>query len=152
MLEICLNLINKPLGISKFWLNWGLRYIPFKLGQKVKSEEFYHCTCQRRYFEVTFLKRKVKCGVSPRAQNYFYCWFAFLMEIKLKTLYKYRNNLICFTSLLLDFFSFINQSKYVYVQPNYTNDEYFNLKCESFHYYLNERDSCLCYGSVSGPF
>ena len=102
LLEMCLNLINKPcepLDISKFWLNCRLRCIPLKLVQTVKSEEFYHFTCRRRYFEVTFLKRKVKWGVSPRVRNCFHCWFVFLMGIKLKTLYKYKqfNSLYIFT-------------------------------------------------------
>ena len=155
LLEICLNLINKPcepLDASKFWLNCRLRRIPFKLGHKVKFEEFYYCTCWRRYFNITFLKRKVEWGVLPTARNCFHCWFVFLMEIKLKTLYKYKNNLIRFTSLLIDFLSFINQFKYIYVRPNYTNVEYFDLKSGSFHYYLDKNDSYLCYCSDSGPF
>ena len=75
------------------------------------------------------------------------------MEIKLKKLYKDKNNLIRFTSLLIDFFSFINKFKYIYVQPDYTNVKYFDLRRESFHYYLSESDSCLsCCCSESGPF
>ena len=65
------------------------------------------------------------------------------MEIKLETLYKYRNNLIRFT--------FINQFKYIYIRPGYTNVEHFDLMIESFHYYLNEDNSLLCNCSDSGP-
>ena len=154
LLEMCLNLLNKPCeptDISKFCLNCGLRQIPFKLGHKVRSKEFYYCTCRRGYFRVTFLKTKCEWGVSPRAQNCSHWWFVFLMEIKLETLYKYRNNLIRFTSLPIDFFSFINQFKYIYIRPGYTNVEHFDLMIESFHYYLNEDNSLLCNCSDSGP-
>ena len=47
------------------------------------------------------------------------------------------------TSLLKDLFSFVNKFKYVYIWPDYTNIKYFDLRHESFHYYLNENDSCL---------
>ena len=73
------------------------------------------------------------------------------MEIKLEILCKYRNNLIRFTSLPIDFFSFINQFKYIYIRPGYTNVEHFDLMIESFHYYLNEDNSLLCNCSDSGP-
>ena len=152
LIEMCLNLLNKPckaVHIDKHWLNCRLWRIPFKLGQKVQSREFFHCTCQRRHFKVTFLERNIEWGVSPRARNCFHCWFVFLMEIKLKKLYKHKNKLIRFTSLLTDFFSFINKFKYIYIRPDYTNVKYFDLRHESFHYYLN--DSCLCCCSESGP-
>ena len=156
LLEMCLNLLYKPCeqtAIDKYWLNRGLRCIPFKFGQKVQSTEFFHCICRQRLFKVTFLERNIESGVSPRARNCFHCWFVFLMEIKLKKLYKDKNNLIRFTSLLIDFFSFINKFKYIYVQPDHTNVKYFDLRCESFHYYLSENDSCLCCCcSESGPF
>ena len=87
---MCLNLLKKPckaVDINKHWSNCGLWCIPFKLGQKVQSEEFFHCTCQKRHFKVTFLKRNIEWGVSPRARNCFHCWFVFLMEIKLKKSY-----------------------------------------------------------------
>ena len=74
------------------------------------------------------------------------------MEIKLKILYKYRNNLTRFTSLKRFFFSFINQFKYVSVRPDYTNVEHLDLMFESFSYYLDENVSCLCYCSESGHF
>ena len=152
LIEMCLNLLNKPckaVHIDKHWLNCRLWRIPFKLGQKVQSREFFHCTCRRRHFKVTFLERNIEWGVSPRARNCFHCWFVFLMEIKLKNLYKRKNNLIRFISLLTDFFSFINKFKYIYIRPDYTNVKYFDLRHESFHYYLN--DSCLCCCSESGP-
>ena len=156
LLEMCLNLLYKPCeqtAIDKYWLNRGLRCIPFKFGQKVQSTEFFHCICRQRLFKVTFLERNIEWGVSPRARNCFHCWFVFLMEIKLKKLYKDKNNLIRFTSLLIDFFSFINKFKYIYVQPDHTNVKYFDLRYESFHYYLSENDSCLCCCcSESGPF
>ena len=155
LLELCLELLKKPcteIEIDNYWLNCGLQCIPFKFGQKIKSEEFYLCTCRRRYFKVTFLERNVTWGVSPRARSCFHCWFIILIEIKLKILYKYRNNLIHFTSLLIDFFSFINKFKYIYIRPDYTNSQYFDLRHKFFHYYLNENDSCLCYCSESGPF
>ena len=52
------NLLNKPCKAADFdkhWSNCGLRWIPFKLGQKVQSEEFLHCTCQRRHFKKEIL-------------------------------------------------------------------------------------------------
>ena len=152
LIEMCLNLLNKPckaVHIDKHWLNRRLWRIPFKLGQKVQSREFFHCTCRRRHFKVTFFERNIEWGVSPRARNCFHCWFVFLMEIKLKKLYKHKNKLIRFTSLLTGFFSFINKFKYIYIRPDYTNVKYFDLRHESFHYYLN--DSCLCCCSESGP-
>ena len=87
LLEMCLNLLYKPCeqtAIDKYWLNRGLRCIPFKFGQKVQSTEFFHCICRQRLFKVTFLERNIEWGVSPRARNCFHCWFVFLMEIKLK--------------------------------------------------------------------
>ena len=147
LLEMCLNLLYKPCeqtAIDKYWSNCGLRCIPFTFGQKVQSTEFFHCTCRQRLFKVTFLERNIEWGVSPRARNCFHCWFVFLMKIKLRKLYKYKNNLIRFTSLPIDFFSFMIKFKYIYVQPDYTNVKYFNLRCESFHQYLSENDSCLC--------
>ena len=53
LLEMCLNLLSKPCeqtDIDKYWLNCGLRCIPFKVGQKVQSTEFFHCTCRQRIF------------------------------------------------------------------------------------------------------
>ena len=117
LLESCLGLISKPcsieIDISDYWLNCGLRCIPFKLYQKIISHEFYYCNCQRRIFEVKFLERNKKWSASPRATNCFHCWFVFLIKIKLENIYKYRNNLIYFASLLSDFFSLINKFKYI---------------------------------------
>ena len=83
--------------------------------------------------------------------NCFHCWFVFLIKIKLEKIYKYRNNLVYFASLLSDFFSLINKFKHIYIQPDYTNIEFYDLKFESFGYYLGKWDSCLCCCSESGP-
>ena len=96
LLELCLDLISKPcrteIDISDYWLNCGLRCIPFKPYQNIIRQEFYHCTCRRRIFKVTFLEKNQTWNVSPRAMNCFHCWFLFFIKIKLEKLYKQRNN------------------------------------------------------------
>ena len=78
-----------------------------------------------------------------------------MVKIKIKIFFKNRNNIVHFAYLLIDFFTFINKFKYIYLSPdfskvelNYENDLLYN----SFHYYLNEWDSCLCYHALCGPF
>ena len=96
-------------------------------------------------------RKKKIYSITTRAKNYFHCCFVFLIEIKLDKLHKYRNNLIYFVSLLQDFFLFMNKFKYIYILPNYTNKKHFDLKYESFSYYLSVNDPCLCYHSED-PF
>ena len=144
--------MNKPTLIN---IGWTVDYAAYlsRLVRKYNPLSFFIVLVDKEFFKVTFLERYIEWGVSPRARNCFHCWFVFLMEIKLKKLYKHKNNLIRFTSLPIDFFSFINKFKYIYVQPDYTNVKYFDLRHESFHYYLSENDSCLCCCCPeSGPF
>ena len=46
--------------------------------------------------------------------------------------------------------------KYIYVSPDLSNVEFLEndlyLSYNSFIYYLNEWNECLCYHSASGPF
>ena len=140
LLELCLDIVNKPCretDLSKYWLNYGYRCIPFKFGQKIRYQEFWFCTCECRTFKITYLARKKEYSITTRAKNCCHCWFVFLTEIKLDK--------------LQDFFLFINKFKYIYILPNYTNKKYFDLKYESFSYYLSVNDSCSCYHSED-PF
>ena len=47
-----------------------------------------------------------------------------MVELKVNILFKYRNNLVYFISLLDDFFKFINKYEYIYTSPNFQNIEY----------------------------
>ena len=95
--------------------------IPFKLHHHLLANEFYYCSCRVRIFKIKFLKRKQDYSLNVRAQNCFHCWFLFMMEIKVKKHFKYRNNIVHFASLLGDFFTFINKFKYIYIKTlNYT--------------------------------
>ena len=47
-----------------------------------------------------------------------------MVEIKVNLLFKYKNNLVYFASLLDDFFKFINKYKYIYTSPNFQNIKY----------------------------
>ena len=153
LLELCLAQISRPcwseIDISDYWLNCGLRCIPFKFYQKLATQEYYHCTCRRRLFKVTFLERNNRTWcVTPRAMNCFHCWFVLFIKIKVEKLYKHRNNLVYFASLLIDFFSFINKYKYIYIRSDFANIKY--LHPESFNFYLSTNDPCLCYCPESG--
>ena len=70
------------------------------------------------------------------------------MKIKIKTIIKKRNNLIHLASELQKFFTFINEFKYIYLQPNNKfniNNIFDNENFETFDFYLNENYGCLCY-------
>ena len=131
------------------WLNCGLRCIPFKLYQELIANEYWFCTCKSRIFTIT---RKDKPNyyyqISIRSQNCFHCWFIFLVEIKIKIIYKKRNNLVHSASLLIDFFNLINKFKYIYQRPNYQNIVETNYY-ETFNSYLNENLGCLCINNGS---
>ena len=156
LVQICLEFIKKPcnmnIDIKKYWLNCGMAYIPFKLYHDLLVNEFYYCSCKFRIFKTRFLKRKQEYSTNVRAKNCFHCWFLFMIEIKVKILFKYRNNIVRFASLLGDFFSFINKLKYIYISPDFQNSEYYDVLYNSFSYYLNENDSCLCFHLLSGLF
>ena len=90
--------------------------------------------------------------MNVRARNCFHCWFLFMVEIKVKILLKYKNNIVHFPSLLSDFFSFVNKFNYIYYSPDFENSEYYDSMYNSFSYFLDKYDSCLCYHPPSGPF
>ena len=95
LLKICLDFIKKPCSFEtefdKYWLNYGMAYIPFKFYQCISSNEFYYCSCRRRIFKVHFLKRNVYYSMNVRPKNCFHCWFVFMLEIKGKTVYLMRS-------------------------------------------------------------
>ena len=126
--------------------------IPFKLYHHLLTNEFYYCSCRSRISKIKFLKRNQDYSLNVRAKNCFHCWFLFMVEIKVKELFEYRKNIVRFASLLGDFFAFINKFKYICMSRNFSNSEYYDSMYNSFSYYLDEYDSCLCYHPPSGPF
>ena len=126
--------------------------IPFKLYQQLMANEFYYCSCRFRIFKIKFLKINQDYSINVRANNCFHCWFLFMMEIKVKKLFKNRNNIVHFASLLSDIFSFLNKFKYIYLSPDFENCKYYDSMYNSFSYFLDEYNSCLWYHSTSGPF
>ena len=156
LLQICFGFVKKPCNsnivINKYWLNCGMACIPFKLYHHLIANEFYYCSCRFRIFKIKFLKINKDYSVNVRANNCFHFWFVFMLEIKVKKPFNKRNNIVHFTSLLIDFFSFINKFKYIYLSPDFQNSKYFDSMFDSFPHFLNEYDSCLCYHPQSGPF
>lgn len=137
---------NWDIDYKLHWLNCGLRCIPFKLYQELMANEYYLCTCKRRIFTIT--KNNESYSICARAHNRFHCWFMFLLEIKIKIIYKKRNNLVHLTSLLINFFNLINKFKYIYQSPNFQNivEGGYN---QTFSYYLDKKLGCLCYDNES---
>ena len=74
-----------------------------------------------------------------------------MIEIKIKIFFKNRDKIVHFASLLSDFFAFINKFKYIDASPDFSNVE-IDMLYDSFHYYLNETDPCLCYHPSYGLF
>ena len=126
--------------------------IPFKLYNHLLANEFYYCSCKFRIFKIRFLRRKQDYSMNVRARNCFHCWFLLLVEIKVKIIFEYRNNIFRFASLLGDFFKLINEFKYIYLLPNFKNTKYYDSMFNFFSYYLNEYDSCFCYCPPTGSF
>ena len=90
--------------------------------------------------------------MNVRPKNCFHCWFVFKLEIKVKNLFKYKDNLVHFASLLGVFFLFINEFKYIYFLPNFENIEHSDAMFDSFCYYLDENSPSLCHHPPAGPF
>ena len=146
--QLCSDLIYKECSFETNyklkWLNCGMRCMPFKLYQMINVNEYWYCTCKRRKFKITKPNNpKFLFYITVRANNCFHCWFLFTLEIKIKLIHKYRNNLVQLASLLIKFFEFINKYKYIYQCPNYQNMEldYYN----QFEEYLDEKLGCLCF-------
>ena len=149
LLQTCLDFIQKPCklenNIDLYWLNCGIRCIPFKFYNQLIANEFYYCTCKYRIYNIFKTGQTDNIySMSVLPKNCFHCWFLFMIEIKIKLLFKYKDNIVRFTSLLDSFLKFINQYKYIYFSPNFQNIDYD---------YLNVYDLCLCcYSSESTPF
>ena len=147
--QLCEDIIYKKcnfdIDLKLKWLNCGFRCIPFRLYQEIVAHEYWFCTCRKRIFHIT--KKNKTPTVVNRAQNCFHCWFIFLIEIKVKNIYKKRESLVHLASLLTEFFNLINKFKYIYQTPNYQNMEYNYY--EIFTYYLNENLGCLCTNNKS---
>ena len=148
--KLCEDIIYKncnwDIDLKLYWLNCGLRCIPFKFYQELIANEYWLCTCKRRIFTIT--KKNKTYSICVRANNCFLCWFIFLVEIKIKTIYKKRNNLVHLVNLLIDFFNLMNKFKYIYQSPNFQNmveTDYY----ETFNYYLDEKLGCLCNNNKS---
>ena len=156
LLNICLDFIKSPCNseteFDEYWLNCGMACILFKFYHYLLFHEFYYCSCRSRIFKIHFLKRNVDYKINVRARNCFHCWFIFMVEIKVKKLFKYKNNIVHFASLLGDFFSFINALKYIYCSVDFQNSEYYDSMYYSFSYYLDQYEPCLCHHPPSGPF
>ena len=85
--------------------------IPFKLYHNLLADEFYYCSCKLRLYKITFLERKKEYSRLVRPENCLNCWFLFMVEIKIKKIFKNRNKIVYLASLLSDFFAFINKFK-----------------------------------------
>ena len=146
--ELCCDIVYKKcnfkMNLNQKWLNCGMRCLPFKFYQKNWQEEFWYCDCKTKTFTITkpdnnkFLYKK-----HGKSKNCFYCWFLLMVKTKVEIIYKYKNKLPHLASLLIKFFQFINEYKYIYQQPNYQNMEFDYY--ESFPDYFDENLSCLCY-------
>ena len=129
------------------WLDCGFRCIPFRFYQELVANTFWYCECKKRTFFITKQNTKPYTYISE-PENCFHCWFTFLIEIKIKIVFKKRDNLVHLASSLIEFFKLINKFKYIYVQPNYEEINHFD-NYESFNYYLNPNLGCLCYNNDS---
>ena len=129
LLNMCLEIVQKPCAfetdLDLYWLNCGLWCIPFKFYNKLVADEFAYCVCKRRIFKITKPSNPdFFYSMAVRARNCFFCWLVKMVELKVNILFKYRNNLVYFISLLDDFFKFINKYEYIYTSPNFQNIEY----------------------------
>ena len=106
--KLCENIVYKKCNYDikqeLNWLNCGFRCIPFKIYQELMANEYWFCTCKKRIFHIT-QKNKTYTAVG-RAQNCFHCWFTFLIEIKVKNIYKKRKSLVHLANLLTEIFYF----------------------------------------------
>lgn len=130
------------------WLNYGFRCIPFLLYRDLFANNFWYCNCKTRTFFITPEKSKPYTIIS-NPENCFYCWFLFLIKIKVKIIYKKKDNLVHLCSCLIEFFTLIDKFKHIYIRPNYDNiDKYevswwFNAY-ETFKLYFEANYVCLC--------
>ena len=125
------------------WLNCQLQCISFRFYNKLIADEFFYCFCKRRIFNITKPSNPdFFHSMAVRARNCFFFWFVNMVEIKVNILFKYKNNLVRFVSLLDDFFKFINKYKYIYTSPNFQNIEYDYF--ETFYFYLDPYKLYLC--------
>ena len=114
LLKICNDYIDKPycniinVNLDKKWLNCKMACVPFKINYWLQANKYYYCTCKRRTFNITYLKRNVKYSVASGANNCFHCSFIMMIEIKVNKIYKKRNNLVHSASSLADFFRFFS--------------------------------------------
>ena len=150
--ELCKKLIYKKchfksVNCGSNWLDCGFICFPFRLYQELMANLFWYCTCKRRVFHVTYHNNKQYKQISD-PQNYFYCWFTFLIKIKVKIIYKKKDNLVHLASALIEFFELVNKFKYIYIRPNYEKIDYFD-NYETFNYYLNPNLGCLCCNNKS---
>ena len=151
--ELCENIVFKKCYFKLVnsgwnWLDCGFRCIPFIFYQELIANLFWYCTCKQRKFFITEENGKTYARIS-HPENCFYCWFAFLIKIKIEIIYKKKDNLIHLASLLIEFFKLLNKFKHIYVQPNYEKIDYFD-NYETFNYYLNPNLGCLCCNKRSG--
>lgn len=89
LLELCKEIIYKKCNLEvdpmQSWLNCGYRCIPFKFYQELRANEFWYCTCKPKNFIVTKNGKNYK--IAGRPENCFYCWFSFLIEIKIRIIF-----------------------------------------------------------------
>ena len=153
--ELCKKIVCKKYKFELInsgcnWLDCGFACIPFRLYQELMANLFWYCRCKRRIFYITTETNKKYNHISD-PENCFYCWFTFLIKIKVKLIYKKKDNLVHLTSALIEFFELLNKFKYIYIQPNYEKIDYFE-NYETFSYYLNPNLGCLCYNKSSINF
>ena len=106
LLQTCLDFIQKPCklenNIDLYWLNCGIRCIPFKFYNQLIANEFYYCTCKYRISKTGQTDNVYSMDVRPK--NCFHCWFLFMIEIKIKLLFKYKDNIARFFIIARQFF------------------------------------------------
>ena len=144
MFRYSIQKCNFETNLHQKWLNCGIRCLPFKLYEKMDQEEFWYCSCKLKTFTITRTSdNKFLYTKTSRAKNCFYCWFLFMLEIKVKIIYKYKDNPVHLASLLIEFFYFLNEYHYIYQRLNYQNMEFDYY--EHFNDYLDVNLGCLCY-------
>ena len=151
--ELCENIIFKKCSDSDYcycnWLNCGFQCIPLKLYQDLMNKLFWYCECKIRKFTITNYSYNKTYKISSTPENCFYCWFTFLVKIKIKTIIKKKNNIVHLASELQKFFTFLNEFKYIYLTPN-TIDKYEHYDYyETFNFYLDVNFGCFCVNDES---
>ena len=99
---------------------------------------------QKKRFTVTNYRRNITYTKFSNPEICFYCWFTFLVKIKIKTIIKKRHKLIHLASELQNFFTFINEFKYIYLKPNTCNEIKDFKYYETFNFYLDPNFGCFC--------